>query len=198
MSPPTSRPSAERPGGWPRRHPVLLGGVLGLLVAGAIAAGIALCVMGFGLFDVAASTPHSNLMAWLVHTTMIRSVQNRAGEMRQPPGFSHDEVQQGFREYEAHCVMCHGAPGISRANWVRGLNPTPPYLMDAQRRWTPQQLTFIVANGIKMTAMPAWKLSRSPGEIRSIVAFLERLPNISVSQYARMRAAARKSPDAMP
>ncbi len=85
--------------------------------------------------------------------------------------------------------MCHGGSGVARAAWVQGLTPTPPYLLDAPRRWTPAQLYWIVGQGIKMTAMPAWRLTRTQGEAWNLVAFLEILPYLSARDYARMRAA---------
>ena len=82
--------------------------------------------------------------------------------------------------------MCHGGPGVSRAPWVRGLTPTPPFLMDAAYRWTPAQLGYILEHGVKMSAMPAWGAVRTPAEIWELVAFLEALPDLSPSDFQRL------------
>lgn len=164
-----------------------------LLFAGGAVAGIigeiavAAVDISLGGYDVSASTPHSRLMAWGLHTTMIRSIQTRArGGL--PDNAYGTDVEPGFREYEAHCVMCHGGPGVARAPWVKGLTPTPPYLIDAPRRWSAGELDFIIDHGIKMTAMPAWGLTLTPAEIGNLVAFLEQLPDTTPRQYAAMRA----------
>lgn len=167
----------------------LLAAVAGAVAAGILALIIAALVIANGWFDVSASKGHGLLVTWLLHTTMIRSVRARAGAA--PIPFSPQQVEDGFRMYDAHCVMCHGAPGVARPEWVKGLTPPPPYLMDAARRWSPGELRFIVSNGIKMTAMPAWKFSRSEEQLSGLVAFLEKLPDLSPAQYARMRAALR-------
>jgi mono/diheme cytochrome c family protein len=83
--------------------------------------------------------------------------------------------------------MCHGGPGLARAPWVRQLEPTPPYVIDASRRFTAPQLYFILLKGVKMSAMPAWGETRSPAELWNYVAFLEALPSLSPTDYARRR-----------
>jgi cytochrome c553 len=79
--------------------------------------------------------------------------------------------------------MCHGGPGVARDAWANGLNPTPPYLIDSHSHWTPQELYWIVSKGVKMTAMPSWKMSMSDKQMWSIVAYLENMPKIPPGAY---------------
>jgi len=69
------------------------------------------------------------------------------------------------------------------------MTPTPPYLLDSARRWTPGQLYYVVDHGVKMTGMPAWGEVLSQQDVWRVVAFLEALPHLSATDYARMRAA---------
>jgi mono/diheme cytochrome c family protein len=169
-----------------RLIPYLVGATLALAACGV--GGLA--VVQFGLFDVRASTPHSPVVAWATHTTMIHAVQKDAAGLAPLPPLTQDEARAGFALYDRDCVTCHGAPGIARAPWVDGLTPSPPYLVDAPRHWTARQLYFIVANGVKMTAMPAWSTVHSPAELRQLVAFLEAQPNLTQRDYLALRAAA--------
>jgi mono/diheme cytochrome c family protein len=167
-------------------------------LAGAVLLGAAtLAVIEGGLFDATASKPHYPLVGWATHAAFISSVKARAGDIQAPTHFSRAESLAGFRQYEGDCVMCHGAPGVARQAWVQGLTPTAPYLLDASRRWSPTQLYWIVGQGIKMTAMPAWRATRTQGQVWDLVAFLEVLPYLSAKDYARMRAA-REPPAAGP
>jgi hypothetical protein len=59
----------------------------------------------------------------------------------------------------------------------------------AARQWSPSQLHFVIANGVKMTAMPAWKLTLSDQDIWSLVAFTHELRGISQRSFPCMRAA---------
>ena len=146
-----------------------------------------LATVEFGLYDTAATVPHPKPVSWMLHTTFKRSVRLRAQGIAAPARFTQEQVDAGFQEYVADCEMCHGGPGVSRAVWVRGLTPTPPYLLDAAYRYTPAQLDWILQNGVKMSAMPSWGETRSPAQIWSIVAFLDALPNLSPAAYADMR-----------
>ncbi|MGI8841780.1 MAG: c-type cytochrome [Caulobacteraceae bacterium] len=163
--------------------------LLAWLAAAALAGAAVMAVIEGGLFDATASTPHYPPVGWAAHAAFISSVKARAGDIRAPAHFSPAETLAGFHEYDRDCAMCHGGPGVARAAWVQGLTPTPPYLLDAARRWSPAQLYWIVGQGIKMTAMPAWRLTRTEGEVWNLVAFLEILPYLTADDYARMRAA---------
>jgi mono/diheme cytochrome c family protein len=193
MSPPTSTPSAEakaaagRPGRRPARLAWLAAGVA--LALALFGAGGLLVVEG-GLFDATAITPHRAIVGWAAHTAMIKAVRRTAGGIQAPAGFTAAQVTAGFRIYDQRCAMCHGGPGVPRADWTTGLTPTPPYLLDAARQWTPAQLRVIVGDGVKMTAMPAWSTTLSEAEVWDVVAFLEDLPDLSAADYARLRAAA--------
>jgi mono/diheme cytochrome c family protein len=148
-----------------------------------------LVVVETGAFDVRASTPHSTVVAWATHTTMIHATDRGAAQIHAPAAFAPAQVTAGFRIYDQDCVECHGAPGIARAPWTDGLTPSPPYLVDAPRHWTSPELYRIVSEGVKMTAMPAWRESRSIDQIWDLVAFLEAQPYFTAPDYARLRAA---------
>jgi mono/diheme cytochrome c family protein len=107
---------------------------------------------------------------------------------------SRATILAGFCGYEAHCVACHGAPAVARQQWANGMEPQPPYLLDATSKWTPRQMFWIAKNGIKMTGMPSWRDSLSDAEIWEIVAYLEaarRLPPQSYLGWRRQRLCGR-------
>ena len=86
--------------------------------------------------------------------------------------------------------MCHGAPGQEPAEIAKGLWPETPDLKKAVPDWTPGELFWITKNGIKFTAMPAWGPTHDDDKIWDIVAFLERLPSVSPSEYQQLQASA--------
>jgi mono/diheme cytochrome c family protein len=173
----------------------LAGWVAGGATAFVVGAGGALTIIYGGLFDAAASTPHLPIVAWATHTAMKSSVRARAQPIQAPSGFTQAQVLAGLRDYDQHCAACHGGPAVARAGWAAAMTPTPPYLLDAARRWTPAELDWIVANGVKMTAMPAWGEVRSDAQVWDLVAFLEALPSLSPADYARLRATTPAGPD---
>lgn len=164
-----------------------------LLVGGfiAIAVIVPLGVFAFvksGLFNVAASHPHTRFTEWITHETMIHSARRHADGIEPPARITAAQVAGGFCLYETHCVACHGAPAVAREQWVAGLEPSPPYLLDATSRWTPGQLFWIAKNGIKMTGMPSWRDSLSDGQIWAVVGFLEAMRQLPPQTYVDWRS----------
>jgi mono/diheme cytochrome c family protein len=162
----------------------LLGGIAALAATGAGA----LLYTQSGIYDVAASKPHTNIVETIAHETMIHSVRMHARNIDAPARITAAQVVGGFCAYEAHCVMCHGAAAVARQRWVNGMTPDPPYLLDAPRRWTRPQLFWIVKHGIKMTGMPAWETELTDAQIWNVVAFIEANNDVSPHIYLQWRA----------
>ncbi len=157
--------------------------IAGLVFATVI---IGLVVMYSGIINVAATYPHHPLTRWGLHTAMERSVSYHARNIKAPPLDQSGMVMNGFRHYQEMCMGCHLAPGISSSEIRKGLMPKPPRLQQTVRGWTPAELFWIVKNGVRMTAMPAWGPSHSDKKIWEIVAFLKKLPGMTAAQYQAM------------
>lgn len=162
-----------------------------------IAAGILVGVAGpvfvyayvkSGAFNVAASHPHSLPVEWITHETMINSVKRRAPNVEFPRTVAASREMSGFCQYETHCVACHGAAAIARQQWANGLNPQPPYLLDASQKWSSSELYWIVRNGIKMTGMPAWRESMTDEQMRDVVSFVATMSKMPPQTYERWRS----------
>jgi len=174
---------------WKTIRPLLLFG-LAIGAAGALAAALgAFAFVKSGIFNVGASSPHTKFTTWLTQETMIHSVRSHARAIAAPASASAAEVRRGFCKYETHCVACHGASAVARERWVSGMEPAPPYLLDAAQRWKPRELFWIAKNGIKMTGMPSWRNAISDREIWDVVAFLEAQSKLDSQAYVRWRAA---------
>jgi mono/diheme cytochrome c family protein len=162
-----------------------------LAIGGLIAVVVPLGVYAFvksGLFNVAASHPHSTFTEWITHETMIHSVRRHAAGIEPPGRASAAQVVGGFCLYETHCVACHGAAAVARQQWVAGMEPSPPYLLDATSKWTSEQLFWIAKNGIKMTGMPSWRNSLSDGQIWEVVGFIEAMRDLPPQTYVAWRS----------
>jgi cytochrome c553 len=163
-----------------------------MLVGAAVAVAVVvpLGVFAFvksGIYDVGASKPHTTFTEWLTHETMIHSVRRHASSIEAPSRFTTAQIVAGFCAYQTHCVACHGAAAVARQQWVSGMEPAPPYLLDSTQRFTPSQLFWIVKNGIKMTGMPSWRDSMSDAEIWATVAWLEASTKLPPRTYVRWR-----------
>jgi mono/diheme cytochrome c family protein len=161
--------------------------------AAATVAVFALGGLGFaysGAYDIAATTPHTGLVKWVLGATMERSVRSRAASVGEPMPVDSALLVHGFGHYHAMCVDCHGAPGVEKGEYGRGLNPEPPDLAEEAHEWTDAELFWITKHGIKMTGMPAFGPTHSDEELWAIVAAVRRLEEMTPEEYAAMVAAA--------
>lgn len=152
---------------------------------------LAVAGLGFvysGVYDVAATQPHSRAGRWLLTTLMERSVQARVDDVPEPPAESEDLLATGFHHYEAMCVVCHGAPGVERAEIGQGIEPEPPDLAEKAGERTLPEIYWITSQGIKMAGMPAFGPTHSEEEIWGISMFVKRLQEMDAAEYARLRA----------
>ena len=165
-------------------HHLLIGAGIALVLI------VPLGVFGFvksGIYNVAASHPHTKLTEWITHETVIHSARRHAASIEAPRAFTTGQVVAGFCAYETHCVACHGAAAVAREQWVSGMEPSPPYLLDATSKWTPSELFWIVKNGIKMTGMPSWRDSMTDAQVWEVVAWIEASRRLPPQTYARWR-----------
>jgi mono/diheme cytochrome c family protein len=149
-----------------------------LAIVAVIAAGI--YFLG-GYYNVASTVEDPVLVKWALIKVRQASIARHAQDT--PPAALNDSatVQAGARAFsERGCVNCHGGPGVEWAKFSEGLRPDPPDLKELADQVTPQQLFWVIKNGINMTGMPSFGLIEVPDqEIWTIVAFVKKLPNVS-------------------
>jgi mono/diheme cytochrome c family protein len=111
-----------------------------------------------------------------------RSIEARAEDLTVPSLDSPTKIREGAEHYAEMCVSCHLAPGVAENEMRPGMNPKPPVLGSLPPE-EPAEQFWIIKHGLKMTAMPAWGTTHSDEEIWNIVAFLQKLPGLSATQY---------------
>jgi cytochrome c5 len=168
-----------------------------ILIALLVGAGVA--VIYSGVYDVAATSNDPALIRWVLRTTTTRSVECRAREVQLPADLSFSDpnvIDLGFEHYNEMCTICHGAPVVQPGEAHDGLNPKPSNLAEHAKERSPQELFWIIKNGIKLTGMPAWGPTHSDAKIWAMVAFVKALPGITPNVYRAMQARAAQSGDA--
>ncbi|MCG2665277.1 cytochrome c [Brevundimonas sp.] len=140
-----------------------------------------------GVFDIAASSGHSPIGQMFLSSTMERSVKARASGAA--PALSAERIRAGGTEYKGMCEHCHGGPGVSRAEWAKGMTPRPPDLTQHSTKWTPEQIHWIVEHGVKMSGMPAFGGTHDSQTTWNITGFVGQLPSMSPEAYASVPAA---------
>jgi mono/diheme cytochrome c family protein len=164
-------------------------GIIGLLaILGAV---FAAAFFFGGFFNVAASEDDPDIVNSALEQIRAASIARHASDK---PTTSLDNpalVQAGAKSFsERGCVHCHGGPGVEWSKFSEGLNPGPPDLKDVVDD-PPQEIFWVIKNGIKMTGMPSFgKIEVPDQEIWSIVAFVKKLKTVSEADYKAWTAAA--------
>lgn len=162
-------------------------GALGVVVA------VVAAVFFFGgYYSVAGTAEDPAIVKWALIQVRTASISHHAKDT--PPANIADPaiIQAGAREFVDHgCTNCHGGPGVNWAKFSEGLHPDPPDLKDVVNDRTPEQLFWVIKNGINMTGMPSFALAGAKDdELWKIVAFVKKLPSVSEADFKAWTATA--------
>lgn len=155
-------------------------------------------VMYSGILNVAADEPHSDLVYWLLDTTRENSIERAAKKIEVPDLSDPDLLLTGGVDYEFMCSGCHLKPGKNESDMSVGLYPSPPNLTlkveehdghkHSDSSQTYRKNFWVIKHGIKASGMPAWGKTHDDERIWAMVAFLEKLPELSHQQYQILTA----------
>ena len=171
---------------------IIVAATLAAMLAGGVLTAAA--VVYGGLYNVAASTQHWQPTFSVLETAMRKSVRLRSRGIEAPPLGDEGMVLSGAACFRDKCVQCHGAPGVAQGDIGKSMQPLPGPLVDARRHWQPRDLYWLTRHGIKMSGMPAWGHRLTEAELWSVVAFMQRLPDLNASQYADLVSTAPPAP----
>ena len=106
-----------------------------------------------------------------------------------PPAIAGDPLLVEGREiYLARCVSCHGESGRGDGPIAKGLAGPPVGDLKAAQ-WkhgeSPDQVLAVVGQGVRDTAMPAWKSILSDRAVRAVTAYVYHLAGRPVPQALR-------------
>ena len=144
-----------------------------------------------GLYNPAATLQHTAPVYWLLTVAMRQAVQRHARDIRVPVLTDPALLARGAALYSAHCVQCHGAPGVAPDAFALGMTPLPANLALTAREWKdPAELYWVVRYGIKMSGMPAWEFRLADVDLWAVTGFVNTLPQLSARDYQAWAATA--------
>ncbi|PTR29930.1 cbb3-type cytochrome c oxidase subunit III [Luteibacter sp. OK325] len=149
-----------------------------------------------GAYNIGADDPHSKATYAVLEVLRKRSIHAHASAITVPDLSDPQLILKGAGQYAAMCTECHLKPGQKDSELRPGLYPQPPNL--SQTRVDPAQAFWVIKHGIKMSAMPAWGGSHDDMTIWSMVAFLQKLPELTPASYKAMVAQAPPDEDMDP
>ena len=150
---------------------------LGIIVAVLVAVALAGYVF-ISTHEFTAAGQPSRLEVYLARHIRRASIPRQARDMKNPTDESR--WKEGVDHFREHCTTCHDQDGRGRTVIGRNVYPKVPdmTLADTQNL-TDAELFYIISNGVRFTAMPAWGREDSPEEIWLLVDYIRRLPKLT-------------------
>ena len=145
-----------------------------------------------GVYNIAADAPHWPVVFNLMETVRQTSIAAHAKDIPVPPLDDPKMIAEGAEHYSGMCTGCHLAPGMTDSEIRPGLYPQPPNLTQHVHA-SPAEMFWTIKHGVKMSAMPAWGTTHDDAAIWGMVAFLQKLPELTPEQYAKLTGSAAKA-----
>lgn len=124
------------------------------------------------------------------------AVPRDARNARNPVMFSPEVWLAGRSHFADHCASCHSNDGSGRTELGQNLYPKAPDMRLAEtQQLTDGELYWIIANGVRLTGMPAWGTGRSDDEDTwKLVHFVRHLKDLNEDQLRDMKALNPRTP----
>ena len=92
-----------------------------------------------------------------------------------------NDLQNGAHLYRQHCAACHGLPSNPKTATAKGMYPDPPQLFEGKGVTDDEagETYWKLANGIRLTGMPAYRGNISDHDmwaISELLAGADKLP----------------------
>jgi mono/diheme cytochrome c family protein len=119
----------------------------------------------FGYAPVATASSPMPFEKQLAHMALDARIRKEAPK-NSPLQASEENYQAGVHIYRVNCAVCHGLPGQATTPTSKGMYPRPPELFKGHGVTDDPvgETYWKVANGIRLTGMPAYADSLTEGE----------------------------------
>lgn len=144
----------------------------------------------------AKTEPHPIEVA-LVRQLRRFSIPSAIRKMPNPVPMSPAAVTEGLDHFADHCAGCHANNGSGETQIQKNVYPRVPDLrQEDTQSMSDGELFFIIHNGIRFSAMPAWgdgDMEKDRGSWK-LVHFIRHLPQLTHEELDRMQSLNPKTP----
>ena len=137
---------------------MIKGVVIGILLTVMFGAGGIYYYFASGMAPVATADPPMPFEKRLAHMALNAHIEKQT--VSQPPVAADENAYlAGAEIYKRQCASCHGLPGQSPSDYATTMYPEPPQLFRGKGVTDDpvSESYWKVANGIRLTGMPAFK-----------------------------------------
>jgi mono/diheme cytochrome c family protein len=164
--------------------------------------GLAVVLGALGLWyfihsGVSAKEQPGRIEEFLAQRVRNMAIARRAKSLTNPVEYSGEVIAEGRAHFADHCAVCHANDGSGDTPIGRGTWPKAPDMrLPRTQNLSDGELFWIIENGIRFTAMPAWSTGTNDGETATwhLVHFIRRLPRLTPEELEEMETLNPKSP----
>jgi mono/diheme cytochrome c family protein len=102
-----------------------------------------------------------------------------------------DMMNESLAHFADHCATCHANDGSGQTQIGKNVYPKAPDLRLADTQaMSDGEIFWVIHNGIRFTAMPAWGESDLDNDVDSwkLVHFIRHLPQLTPEELEHMKA----------
>jgi len=169
------------------------GAIFACLLAAAAGAVILHDARGFS-----ASEPPGALERWIARRARSAAMPAGARARANPLENSPEVLAEARAHWADHCATCHANDGSGDTLLGKHTSPPAPDMrLPATQKLTDGELFYVIQNGIRLTAMPAWSSGSAHDEQDSwkLVYFIRHLPQLTLAEKQEMVKLNPKGPD---
>ncbi len=147
--------------------------ILGMIVGFVLLPELAFFYVFFGYAPVATAGPPLPLERYMAHLALNARIRKEMPK-DSPVQPTEANLTAGAKLYREHCAVCHGTGGEPKTATARGMFPPPPQLLQGKGVTDDPvgETYWKVANGIRLTGMPAYQGSLPDSELWQVGQFL--------------------------
>jgi mono/diheme cytochrome c family protein len=134
---------------------------------------------------------------WIARRARMAAFPSDAAKTVNPVPDTADVLAEARAHWADHCASCHANDGSGESLMGRRTFPPAPDMRSpATQQLTDGELFYIIQNGVRLTAMPAWGGSPQD-ELASwkLVRFIRHLPKLTFEEKKEMEKLNPKGPE---
>ena len=148
--------------------------------------------VGYQLFTTGFSTktePHA-LEVFIARQVRHLAIPIEQRNAQNPIPLSPDVIKESLAHFADHCALCHANDGSGQTPIGKNVYPKAPDLRLADTQSMSEgELFWVIHNGIRFTAMPAWGEGDLDKDLDSwkLVHFIRHLPQLTPEELDQMK-----------
>lgn len=161
---------------------------LAIVTAAGVICGLIVVFIVLPRLNWSATAKPGTLEQKLARSVISVWVRRNAGAWTNPLLPNPETLKSGQMDYDEHCAACHGLDGGGSNRFEAQFYPPVPKLTGGAQKLSDSEIYFIIANGIRLSAMPAFREHHDPDEIWRIVLWVRHLAHLSTDEKAEMQS----------